>query len=48
VLGFPILNRSLGGHLSALGKGMTEPKYSGSSDEYHQMNRRVEFVFGGK
>jgi outer membrane protein OmpA-like peptidoglycan-associated protein len=41
-------NRSLDGRLSALGKGMTEPKYFGGSDEYHQMNRRVEFVFGGR
>jgi outer membrane protein OmpA-like peptidoglycan-associated protein len=38
-------NPSFSGHLSALGKGMTEPKYSGNSDEDYQMNRRVEFVF---
>lgn len=39
-------NPSFSGHLSALGKGMAEPKYSGNSDEDYQMNRRVEFVFG--
>lgn len=41
-------NPSLAGHLSILGKGMSEPKYFGDSDECHQMNRRVEFVFGGR
>lgn len=36
---------SLAGRLSAQGLGMSEPKYFGDSDEDHQMNRRVEFVF---
>ena len=41
-------NSSLTGHLSAFGKGMSEPKYLGKGSEEHQMNRRVEFVFGTK
>lgn len=40
-------NPSLAGHLVASGKGMTEPKYFGDNDDGYQMNRRVEFVFGG-
>ena len=33
-------------HLRASGKGMTQPKYLGNTEEDHQLNRRVEFVFG--
>lgn len=39
-------NPALQGHLQALGKGMTQPKYPGNTEEDHQLNRRVEFVFG--
>lgn len=39
-------NTALKGHLQAQGKGMTQPKYPGSQEEDHQLNRRVEFVFG--
>lgn len=38
----------LKGYLTAVGKGMTQPKYPGNTEEDHQLNRRVEFVFGGK
>ncbi|MDD4964120.1 MAG: OmpA family protein [Gallionella sp.] len=38
-------NPALQGHLQAQGKGMTQPKYPGNSEEDHQLNRRVEFVF---
>lgn len=31
--------------LRASGKGMTQPKYLGNTEEDHQLNRRVEFVF---
>lgn len=41
-------NQSLSGHLSTFGKGMSEPKYPGDTEEIHQMNRRVEFVFGSR
>jgi outer membrane protein OmpA-like peptidoglycan-associated protein len=36
----------LKGHLQASGKGMMQPKYLGNQEEDHQLNRRVEFVFG--
>lgn len=36
---------TLKGHLRASGKGMTQPKYLGNTEEDHQLNRRVEFVF---
>ncbi len=32
-------------HLRASGKGMSQPKYLGNTEEDHQLNRRVEFVF---
>lgn len=37
---------ALAQRLHPLGKGMTEPKYPGNSVEDHQLNRRVEFIFG--
>ncbi len=40
-----IENPALQGHLQAQGKGMTQPKYLGSQEEDHELNRRVEFVF---
>jgi len=36
---------SLTGRLNSMGKGKSDPKYEGNSDEVNQMNRRVEFVF---
>ncbi len=39
---------ALKGHLKSLGKGMTQPKYPGDTEEDHQLNRRVEFVFNQK
>lgn len=39
---------TLKGHLKAQGKGMTQPKYPGDTEEDHQLNRRVEFVFSQK
>lgn len=36
---------ALKARLRASGKGMTQPKYTGNTEEDHQLNRRVEFVF---